>query len=258
MTIFLNTGDRQQPAFIYATYAAGVTVTDSPDSANYDPANVLQPDEVSGWKPANLTGSHSLIFNLQTPVPLEHVAICGKALNGVTLEIRGSSDNFATSDVQVLAATVLSGERAARCSFTQATYQYFKFSFSGHGSTFMVKHIADRLALLPFINDGFCEFPLESDGDHLISHEGLFLGSVTSKVMRSFSLDFGQLTFAELPTFDAWANSCIKTAQGFFFIPNTAEDTIYFGWVDKGYKYQPTQKTGLYSLGAIPFQARAI
>lgn len=258
MTIFINTGGRQQPAFIYATYAAGVTVTDSPDSAAFDPNSVLQADEVSGWKPANLTGSHSLIYDYQAAVPLEHVAMCGKGMNGVTLEIRGSSDNFASSDVQLLAPTVLVGNLAAWVSFTQATYRYIKYIYSGHGSTFTIKHIAAGLALLPFLNDGFCELPLESDGDHLISHEGLFLGSVTSKVMRSFSLDFGQLTFAELPTFDAWVNNCIKKAQGFFFIPNTGEETIYFGWVDKGYKYQPTRKNGLYSLAAIPFMARAV
>lgn len=259
MTIFINQPGWQQPAFLYATYPAAATVADSPDSASYDPNVVLQADESQGWKPASISGSHSLIVNYGAPTTIEAIAIVGKSLAGVTLEIRGSTDNFAASNVQIMAASALSGSVAAWKSFAQASYQYVKFIFSGHSSAFMVKHLAaGALSLLPFLNDGVSLEPLQADGEHLISHAGLFLGSTTSKVMRPYSLSFGQVSPTEEATFRAWANACIATARGFFFIPDSGEDTVHFGWVSKDFNYSPPMENSLYDMPAIPFQARAV
>lgn len=259
MSIFLNPSTPQQPAFIYATFPAGAAVTDSPVSTAYTVADVLQAEECNGWKPLSITGSHSLVIDYGAAVTVDCLALAGKSLSGVLVEIWGSATADFASPVQILAATALTGSIAAWLRHPTAGYRYFKYIFSNHGSGFMIKHLVPALLVpLPFFNDGVCLSPLQAEGEHLISHAGLFLGSMTNRVMRTFLLDPGQVTTVEKAQFDAWAAACVRTAQGFFFVPDTGQENIYFGWTEKSYKYEPAMKIGLYTIPRIPFLARAV
>ena len=259
MIIYIPHSLPRQPAFIYAAYPAGTTVADSPDSPGYTPADVLASDELNGWKPASTVGAHSLILTFPSAVDLRCLAVSGNALDGVSVEVRGSTDGFVASDVQILPATALAGENAAWQQFTLATYSSCKLIFSGHSSDFIIKHlVVGGLSLLPFFEDGMCLAPLQADGDHLISHAGRYLGSVTNWIKRPFSLDFGQVDDFEEQIFAGWAQYCIAAPQAFFLVPDTSESPCHFGWVDPKYKYEPVQKVGLYTIPKIPFTARAV
>lgn len=259
MTIFISDNTPKQPTFLFATYPPGTTVADSPESAAYAPADVLQADETNGWRPVGTNGAHALIVSYPQPVQVEYFALVGKYIDGVTLEIRGSLDGFVASDVQLLPPVPLFGTVAAWGSFPASSWLTLKYIFSSFSSDFMVKHIAaGTLALLPFMDDGFCAAPLQSEGDHLISHSGLFLGSTTARVMRPFSLSFGQVTPVEEAMFSTVMASCLRTAQGLFFVPDTSLPEVHFGWLDKKYKYEPRMKNGSYEISPIPFTTRAI
>jgi hypothetical protein len=258
MTIYLSGSTPQQPAFLYATYPAGMTVTSSPASPDYAAADVLEAEELNGWKPANLTGAHSLTVTFPSPFQAEFFALAGKGLDGVTVEVRGSSDGFVASDVQLAAPAVLSGAIAAWGNYPSASYAAIKYIFSTFGSDFTVKHLAcGVLSPLPFPEDGFCAAPLQAEGQHLVSYEGLFLGSVTQRVMRPFSLNFGTVTPAEKPLFDDMVKACVQTAQGLFFVPDLSQTDCHFGTIEKKYKYEPKMTKGMYTIPAIPFTARA-
>lgn len=258
MPVFIDSATIDFPAFIY--YPGDVAaVSDSPDSSSYTPADVLEADELNGWAPASTTGDHALIFDFGTATPISCIALAGSGMDGIALEIRGSTDNFSSSDVAVSAEAALSGDAYAWRSFTQAEYRYYKLIFSGHGTDFIVYHaVLQLLQPLPYLEDGACLSPLTTDGTALISQQGLRLGSVINKVSRRFNLDWGQVTAAELAYFTAWAERCLPLLQPFFFIPDINQPVAHFGSVDDKTDWQPKMKHGLYDPSKLVFTARGV
>jgi len=259
MTIFLiDSAVPQQPAFLYATYPMGVTVAALPESPGYTPAHILQADENNGWRPLNTVGAHALICTYPTPVQFDYFALVGKSIDGVLVEVRGSSDGFNASDVQLSPPAPLSGAIAAWRAVPTAIYNSIKYIFSNFSVDFQIKHIAAGiLSPLPFLEDGFCTAPLQAEGSHLISHAGQFLGSVTDRVMRPFSLSFGQVDPVEEALFSAMVKACVQTAKGLFFVRDISLPDVSFGWIDKNYKYEPKMQLGLYNIPTFPFTSRA-
>jgi hypothetical protein len=255
VTQFLSISQPAQPAFLFAAYGPLAAVSASSTAAGYDAVDLLQADECNGWRPAT-TALSSVIIDLGAAESCEFCALAGADLHGVSLAVQGSNDG---STFTSLATQVAPRDGAVWIQLAQATYRYFRLSISGHSTKFLLKHIAvGGLSLLPFFEDGYCSAPLQADGTHLISTAGLFLGSVTTKVTRPFSLSFGQITPVEEALFSIWAAACIQTARGFFLVPDTSQDEVHFGYTEKGYKYEPVMKTGLYTIPRIPFISRVV
>ena len=255
MPIFISDSSPQQPAFIYAAYPSAASVLASSSAAGYLPADVLQADESAGWKPAATTDQQLVISNDTT---IDSIALCGEAMAGTTLEVWGGlvAD---TPTVQLLDSTAIGDDRTAWFKLSAASSLPFIFyKFSGHSTAFEIVHIAAMvLALCPYQKDGVCRSPIQAEGAHLISHAGLYLGSVTNRVMRPFKFDPGSITPVEEVVFSNLMQACLRRSQGVFFIPDTAAPTVHFGWVDKKYLYEPKMKNSLYSIPAIPFTSRA-
>ena len=258
MTNFISASTPLQPAFIYAAWPTGTSVQASPANAVTVPASVLQAHEAIGFSFDSITIGNSLVFNFLNQAQMSAFAIAGVGLSGASVALFGSSDNFVTSNVQLLPATPFSNDAFFWAQFAPSAYQYLKLVFTGLSSAHAIRHVAiTNLVLLPFLEDGtFCPDPIEVTGDHLISYTGLFLGSVTQKVMRPFDLSFGQIDSVEEAAFSAWAMACLAVAQGFFFIPDTNRPEVYFGSVDKNYKYNPIMSIGFAKIPPIPFSAR--
>lgn len=259
MTIFISASTPQQPAFIFASYPAGTSAQGAhPASLSLAASAVLQADEAGGWTFDAPGDGRSLTISYPALVTIDCVAICGKGLSGATVAVYGSNDNFATSTL-LLAPTGSVQDNAFWARHTAGSFSSFQYLFGGAFTSLTVKHIAGALlSLLPFPDDGVCLAPLQAEGNHLVSYQGLYLGSLTQRVMRPLSLSFGQITPVELVAFDAAMAAGLTNAQGMFFVPDAGEPTVYFGWIDKSYKYAPTQKTGMYQFDAIPFIGRAV
>jgi hypothetical protein len=248
-----------RPAFIYPTHLATATTAATDTAANYAAANVLEGCEDTAWKPANTTGSKSLTIHLGGLLPIGQIALLGQYLNGVTLEVRGSIDNFAASDVQLSAAAVIGTSEfiTAWRMFAENLYTDIKLIFSGFGASFQVQHVACcRAVPLPFHDDGHDPDSFQPIGTHLIGTAGTYLGATQLCTMRNLNLDFGQITTAQYLPFQLWAEYCVMTMRPFFYVPDTAQPECYFGWVDAKYKFSAPSKTGRRKISTIPFIGR--
>lgn len=254
MSLYLSSSTPQQPAFLYASYSPAAAAAASSTAAGYSASHLLDADEANGWKPAS-TATATLIIDLGEEVLHDTFAVAGKRLKGVSVVVSTSPDNVTYTEA---AETTLQDDAANWINFSPTSFRFLLITLSEHTTAMQMKHVVSCLLVrLPFLEDGYCPAPLESEGEHLISATGLYLGSTTQKVTRSFDLDFGQVTPAEESAFASWANACILSAQGFFWVPDTALAGCFFGYCEKKYRYEPSMRNGLYSIPKIPFRARA-
>lgn len=248
-----------RPTFIYPTHIVTGPVTATDTALNYAAANVLEGCEDTAWKPANTTGSKSIIITMGGELPVGQVGILGNYLNGVTLEVRGSTDGFVASDVELSAAAAISTSTFITTyrRFTEGLYTHIKLIFSGHSASFEVQHIACcRAVSLPYLEDGHDPDAFNSNGGHLIGSAGTYLGATQQNSMFTISLDFGQLLTAQYAPFQHWADYCVRTIRPFFYVPDIDQTACYFGWTEAKYKFSAPSKTGSRRLAPIPFTGR--
>lgn len=244
-----------QPAFIYDNYATGATVTGANLAAGQTAAVILQANEDTYVSPAATT--LTLTLDLLSATSIACFALAGENLNGITVEIRGSTDNFAGSTVVVSASATVTGFISVWRSFGAATYRYWRVTITGATTATRIYHAAlSPLNLLPYLNDGADLDQVTVKAEHLRSPQGHILGIQKTNIMKELNLSFGQVTSVEYALFTAWSITCVRDPIGFFFVPDTAQSTCYFGTVDPKYTYSAPKKNGLNEMANIPFQAR--
>lgn len=246
-----------QPTIIYCDYGTTATATAS-ITGNENGSDVLIQTEDTFYAPL-VTTTFNVVIDLGASAPMDSVAILGNVLGGASLEIRGSTDNFSTSDVLVDAdAVMVSDVNATWRAFTEATFRYWKFIFSGHPSNVRVAHIClMSQILLPF-------FETDPDIDavtptvvQLISQAGTFNGTNQQRAMRDMSLNWGEVTASDLIGIKSFSDACIKVSNPFFFIPDIELDEAFYGWIPGGGKFASPQTPGVFTIAAIPFTTRA-
>ena len=248
-----------KPTFIYPVHLPAATVTATDTATGYDPANVLEGCEDTAWKPANTTGSKSLIIDLGASMAIGQIAVLGRYLNGVTLEVRGSTDNFVSSDIAISAATVIASKivNTTWRSFTGGNYRQIKLIFSGLSADFAVQYVACcRAVSLPFLEDGHDPDVYQPTGSQLIGATGTYLGATQQYTLATLSLDFGQITSAQYLPFQLWADACIMIMLPFFYVPDIDQPECFFGWADAKYKFSAPYRSGARKLAPIPFNWR--
>jgi hypothetical protein len=253
-----------KPSFIYPIHLSSATVTATDTAAtvngvNYSAANILEGTEDTSWRPLNNTGSKTLTIALGGLLPIGQVALLGNYLNGVTMELRGSTDNFSTSNVQLSAAATISSSAfiTAYRRFTEAQYSHIRLIFSGFSTSFEVQHVAIcRAVPLPYLADGHDPDAFQPTGTHLIGTAGTYLGATQQNTMRLLNLDFGQITSGQYLPFQLWAEYCVMTIRPFFYVPDVDQAECYFGWIDAKWKFSAPMKSGARKIAAIPFTGR--
>ena len=246
------------PLFVYGDYHAQAAVTATDSKTGTFPVDILQAEEDNCWRPANVTGSKILTFDFYLQKNIGAIGIVGDYLNGVSVSVYGSNDNFASQNVQLLAPVTMVEYQANVFTWTNRTYRYACVIFSGHGLSFAVAHVAFcNYAPLPFLNDGLDPKAYKTEGEHIISPEGIYIGSHKSRTMLNVTLDFGQVTSVEFIDFQAWADVCLKGLKAFFYVPDSSSTNCYFVWSDKP-SFSATWKNGLRNVGQITLTGRVV
>lgn len=248
-----------RPSFIYSAYLATAAASASDTASGYDAAYVLEACEDTGWRPVDTTGSKTLTIALGASVPVGQVALLGACLNGVVWEVRGSTDGFVASDVQLSSPAVMSTGTfiAAYRQFAEGAYSHVRHIFSGMGASFEIMHVATcRSVTLPWLADGHDPDAFQAEGTHLVGVAGSYLGATQQRCMKTINLDFGQITSTEYVTLQLWGESCISTMRPYFYVPDTSQPECWFGWTEAKYKFSVPWKSGVRKLAAIPFTAR--
>jgi hypothetical protein len=228
-------------------------------TGNGEDTDILIATEDTYYGP-EATTSFNAIIDLGTAQAHDMVAILGANLNGVNLEVRASTDNFAASDVSISTGSALTSDvNAAYRQFTTGTYRYWKFLFSGHPSNLRIAHICLMTAqVIPYFETDPDIRNFKPTAKQLISQAGIYIGANQQKSMREMSLDWGEVTASELATVQAFAEACIKTVNPFFFVPDIAETDCFFGWIPDGGQFTSPETPGVYEIGSLTFETRAV
>lgn len=247
-----------QPTILYCNYSTSATATPSL-VGNANGSDVLIETEDTYYAPL-ATSSFSIVIDAGSAVTYDTAAFLGHVLDGTTLEVRASTDDFAASDVAIYTPTALvANVNTAYVQFTSSTYRYWKFLFSGHASNLRISNIClmAQLALPYFETDPDID-NVTPTGVQLISQAGTYNGANQQKAMRMMSLDWGEVTPTELINIKLFADNCIEVIKPFFFVPDVDETDVFFGWIPNGGRYASPQNPGVHTIPSIQFETRAV
>jgi hypothetical protein len=243
-----------RPLFIYPEYASGATVAATGMAAGQSAADILQANEDTYISPA--VASLTITIDMLTAQAYGCLGLAGENLNGVTLEIRGSSDNFAASNIQISAPEAISGFIAGWRPFVPATCRYWRLIITGATTATRIYHAAFcPIRLLPFLNSGDPD-RCQTETNHIISPQGHFLGSQKIKSEWKFNLEWGVVMSVPYQSFLAWKQACVDDPKAFFYVPDSAISSCYFGYTDQGFTFSAPVKDGKRTLIPIPFTSR--
>lgn len=247
-----------QPTILYCVYDTAATATISL-VGNGVTTPVLAATEDQYYAPLS-TDSFNIVIDQGAANAISAFSLLGAYMDGVTVEVRGSTDNFSASDESVSAAAALTSDvNSAWRSFTEVSYQYIKLIFTGHPTNLRVAHVC----LSDY--DLFPHFETDPDfgnftptGIQIISQSGIYNGSNQQKSMRMMNINWGQLSPAELPPVEAWANATVKVMRAFTIVPDTAETESYFCWQPDGGQYKAPLRTGINTVSNFTIETRAV
>lgn len=242
-----------QPAFLYFT--PGSTAT-AKSLVAADADNVLIQTEDTFYQPPS-AAAFSIVVDLGAAAAVDYFGIVGKDLDGVSVTVTASTDDFVASDVAISSAANLSAPvNAAWRSFTTGTYRYWKLAFTGHTTAIRIAHIAlGTLALLPYFKSDYDEDSVNTDAKQMVSPSGYFVGATQQKAMRELPLEIGEVTASELTNILSWRNECVTTSRPFFFVPDTSASVVYWGWTEG--QFRAPFEENLYKVSSFTFITRA-
>jgi hypothetical protein len=109
---------------------SGATITASSQaSTSLAGSNVAHEFKTKVWRTGTSTAAENIVFDLGTAKDVTSVIVFTHTLTAgdTGFELRGSTDNFAASDVLV---SSLSYATTIKATFSTATYRYWKFKFT--------------------------------------------------------------------------------------------------------------------------------
>lgn len=224
-----------RPTFIYGENPAAATVTATDSAANSAPGNVLHPGEDSHWAPLNQTGAKSVVIDYGSARPFDSIAFLGEYLDGTTVEVRGSTDNFVASDVQVSPPAALSaGINAAWRAVASSSYRYVKYIFTTFSSALKVCGIlATVKPSLPALKLAVDEYAVDVTLKTQMSEAGFYSGSVRARTLQPLGLDFGIVQNAEFADLGAWILDGAGAGLPLFLVPDVDQAGVYFCWLER-------------------------
>lgn len=246
-----------RPAFLYCLHDSGASVTATDSQAGRDPNDVLYATEDTYWKPLNVTGTKALVVDRNVTTFFNTISILGIALSGVTVEVRGSTDNFSSSNVALLTVDIESEINASWFRLPGNEYQYIKLNFSGFDSDLAVSFVCfAELRKLPYLESDYDPDKMEATGEHMVSAAGMYIGFNLQRNMAKYELKFGAVSEIEYNDFYDWRQNCVRNMNPFFFVPDVSEASVHFGWLDNASFSAPLDK-GLRTISPISFMTRA-
>lgn len=168
-----------KPHIFYDNRLADATVVASSTASGYAAANVADWRAYSWWKPAALPAT--LTVDCTAPRAADYALVYGHDLytQGCTVEVRGSTDNFAASDVLVATSTPTSNDPLLLL-FASASYRYWRVRITGAGAApaLAIAAIGARLELPSWLPQPFDPVGRQIMGQSNRNERGQALGRV--------------------------------------------------------------------------------
>lgn len=168
-----------KPTIFYDNRLADAAVAASTTAAgDYAAANVTDWRAYTWWKPTALPAT--LTVDSGSAHAADYALVYGHDLytQGCTVQVRGSTDNFAASDVLVGTATPTSNDPFL-ISFNSVSYRYWRLRITGGGTmpSLAIAAIGARMVLPCWLPQPFDPLARKLDGQRNRSENGQPLGT---------------------------------------------------------------------------------
>lgn len=178
--------------------ADAVPVASSTFTGNFNAANVSDMRPYTWWKsnamPATLT------VDCGSAKASDYAVLYGHDLftQGATCEVRGSTDNFAASNVLVATVTPASNNPFL-LEFGSVSYRYWRFRFTGATNVSVAMAMVGAAFVMPSnMNNGFDPLMRKIVGVANVNENGQPLGKIIDFEKWSQTLQFDYVTWAWL------------------------------------------------------------
>lgn len=248
-----------QPAFLWSDYRSTAAVTATDSYSGFDPDDILIGTEDTYHRFADNSGAKDYVIDLGVATLVNYVAILGKDIDQVLVTVAGSTDNFVASDVELFAEAPLSAVlNAAWMEIEEGVYRYIKITFDNFPTDMRIAHVClGTLQRLPFLEEDSDPDSYQADGEHSFSAQGTYLGSTQRNAMRELPVMFGQVPDYDYEAISTFADACIKTMRGCFFVPDSTAAECFFGVVKEN-TFRAPLKNGLRTVAPFTFMTRAL
>lgn len=204
----------------------GTPVASTTATGDYDVLNVRDMRPYTWHKGTALP--FTITVDCGSAKTADYWAVYGHDLNtqAADIELRGSTDNFAASNVLIDSLTPADDEPFLR-EFNQASYRYWRFTVPAGATanpSFAILMVGDKLTLPVFVNEGFDPIGVKLVGNINRSQKGHPLGRVIQYEDWEQNLNFPLVTWA-------WLRSTWEPA----WINNLRSKPFIFSWEHDNY-----------------------
>jgi len=199
------------PKILYDSRFNDGTPVASSTATGFNVLNVRDMRPYTFWKPSTFASAQTITVDCGSAKAADYAAIYAHDMfsRGVTVQVRGSTDNFSASDVLVASSTPTSNLPVV-LTFTAVSYRYWRLRFSGSAApTIGIALVGTALGLPRRHSLGFDPIGRSVKAQTNRSVAGWPLGRVVSfeEWRQQISIDVVTWTFlrnAWLPAWKAW------------------------------------------------------
>lgn len=187
-----------KPAIFYDNRLADAAITASTTASGYAADNLSDWRPYTWWQPTALPAT--LTVDSGAAAAADYALVYGHDLftNGCTVEVRGSTDNFAASDVLVASSTPADDEPFV-VTFASASYRYWRLKITGSTvPSLAIAAIGAQLELAQYLPQGFDPVGREVQGQRNRNENGQPLGRVVDFEQWKQSITLQRVTWSWL------------------------------------------------------------
>ena len=159
------------PVLLYQNHLSGGSLVASSTAAEYHVANVFDDLLTTWWKPTAMPAT--LSRDTGAPIAADYALVLVDA--DCTVEVRGSTDGFAGSDVLVTSLPV-SAQVLTPLLFASASYRHWRLRFTGTLPAVAIANIGQRFVMPVELAVGFDPRGRKARGDTAKNGSGQPLG----------------------------------------------------------------------------------
>ncbi len=191
------------PLILHHNVMEGATVSST--AAGYDAANLEDWRQYTFWKPSSLTAT--ITKDCGAPTSVDYMLLTGGEFAGLTITLRGSTDNFSGSNVVLGTAAVETGKGVFLHLTTPASYRYYRIQIAGATAP-SVSIAAVGLAMeMPYgLGEGYDALGREEEGARNANENGYPLGVVATfeRIKRNITFNLVGWSFLRSDWLAAW------------------------------------------------------
>lgn len=237
--------------FADATPAASVTA-----AGNYNVANVADLRPYTWWKGAAMPAYYTVDCGVAKAA--DFVLIYGHDMHtqGSTLEVRGSTDNFATSNVLVVSVTPASDDPFL-VEFAATSYRYWRHKFTGANAPSIAIALTGAAFVMPkYLSSGFGPLDREVVSESNDNDNGHPLGTIIDFELYQQTLQFENVSWNWLR--NSWLPAWRSNLRGspFVFAWDSVNYPAELRLVRAGKKFTGPHQAG--SIASLSFDIQGV